>query len=55
MLALKRFDLGDAKANIHRIGVSADNVDLKGFQLLFETWHETLVFEATVSWIAISQ
>jgi H-type lectin domain len=55
MVALKRFDLGDAKANIHRIGVRADNVDLKGFQLHFETWHESLIFEAAVSWIAISQ
>lgn len=55
MVALKRFDLGDFKSNIHRIGVRAENVGLKGFQLYFETWHESQVFEAVVRWIAISK
>jgi hypothetical protein len=54
-VALKRFDLGDRKANIHRVGVRIDNVGLKGFDLYFETWHESLVFDAVVSWVAISQ
>jgi len=55
MVALKRFDLGDFKSNIHRIGTRAENVSLKGFQLYFETWYESLVFDAAVSWIAIGK
>jgi hypothetical protein len=40
MVALKRFDLGDAKASIHRIGVRAENPTTKGFDLYLETWYE---------------
>jgi len=52
MVALKRFDLGDFKSNIHRIGVRAENPTTKGFDLYFETWYESLVFDAVVSWVA---
>jgi hypothetical protein len=55
MVALKRIDLGDFKSNIHRVGVKAENVTSQGFQLYFETWYESLVFETVVSWIAVSQ
>jgi hypothetical protein len=55
IVALKRFDLGDRKSNIHRIGVRAENVGVKGFDLYFETWHESLVYEAVVSWIAVTR
>ena len=54
MVALKRFDLGDFRSNIHRIGVGAENISAKGFQLYFETWHESLIYQAVVSWIAVS-
>ena len=55
MVALKRVDLGDYLHNIHRIGVRAENVHVKGFDLYFETWLESLVFEATASWIAYTE
>jgi hypothetical protein len=54
MVALKRFDLGDFSSNIHRIGVGVENVSTKGFQLYFETWHQSLIYEAVVAWIAVS-
>ena len=46
MVALNRFDLNDLRASIHRIGVRADNVGLKGFQLYFETWNESVVYKS---------
>jgi len=55
MVALKRIDLGDFKSNIHRIGVRAENISQTGVQVYFETWNESLVFEAVVSWIAVCQ
>jgi hypothetical protein len=55
MVALKRVDLGDYKSNIHRIGVRAESVGVKGFELNFETWFESLVYEVVVSWIAYTE
>jgi len=55
MVALKRVDLGDYLSNIHRIGVRSESVTIKGFELYFETWFESLVFEAVVSWIAYTE
>jgi hypothetical protein len=55
MVALKRVDLGDYKSNIHRIGVRAEGIGVKGFDLNIETWFESLVFEVVVSWIAYTE
>ena len=55
MVALKRIDLGDYKSNIHRIGVRAESVTVKGFDLYFETWFESLVFEVIASWVAFTE
>jgi hypothetical protein len=57
MVAVKRFDLEDFKpgSNIHRLSVGFENPGIKGFQLYFETWHESLVHKAVVSWIAVSR
>lgn len=55
MVALKRVDLGDYKSNIHRIAVRAESVGVRGFELFFETWFESLVFDVVVSWIAFAE
>jgi hypothetical protein len=55
MVALKRVDLGDYNVNIHRVGVRAESVTIKGFDLYFETWNESLVFEVVASWIAYTE
>ena len=53
MVARKRRDLGDYK--VHRLGVRMESVTLKGFELYFETWNESLVFEVVASSIAYTQ
>jgi hypothetical protein len=55
MVALKRVDLGDYNYNIHRVGVRAEGIGVKGFELNIETWFESLVFELVVSWIAYTE
>jgi TIR domain-containing protein/H-type lectin domain-containing protein len=52
-LGLRELDLGDAKANIHRISVRAENVQAGGFDLYFATWLESQVYGAVASWIAV--
>jgi hypothetical protein len=51
---LTMIDLDDPSgANIHRISVSPTNVTLVGFDLCFETWNKSRVYNATASWVAI--
>ena len=54
-VSLKKFDLGDPKANIHRINITAEKIGCKGFTLCFETWHESQIYSAAASWIAIGE
>ena len=54
-VSLRKFDLGDPKANIHRINVTAEKIGTKGFTLYFETWHESQIYSAAASWIAIGE
>jgi hypothetical protein len=54
VVGLREFDLGDPKAGIHRLSVRAENVRPGGFDLYFATWHESQVYGAVASWVAVS-
>jgi len=55
--ALQKVDLGRDKsnANIHRIWVRAENPRPDGFDLYFETWEDSFVYDASASWVAVAQ
>jgi hypothetical protein len=55
IVSLHKLDLGDVAANIHRIAVRAENVDLQGFDLYFETWEDSQIYDAGASWIAVGE
>jgi hypothetical protein len=52
-VSLQKIDLQDIAANIHRIAVRAENIRLEGFDLYFETWADSIVYNAGASWIAV--
>jgi hypothetical protein len=52
-VSLSEIDLGDLKANIHRISVRAENVGAGGFDPYFATWLESQIYRAVASWIAV--
>jgi hypothetical protein len=56
-VALSKLDIQDPKAHIHRIEVGADERDItpQGFVLHFATDHETVVYDAVASWIAVGK
>ncbi len=54
-VSLQKIDLGDLRANIHRIAVRAENVRLSGFDLYFETWLDSQIYDAIASWTAVGQ
>jgi hypothetical protein len=53
--SLKKIDVGDVRANISRISVRVENVRLDGFDLCFETWHESQIYDAVATWIAVGK
>jgi hypothetical protein len=55
IVSLHKIDLGDVAANIHRIAVRAENIDLQGFDLYFETWEDSQIYDAGASWIAVGE
>jgi len=54
-VALSKLDMGDAKANLHRVEVGAKDITAEGFDLYFRTWSQSLLFNATATWIAVSE
>jgi hypothetical protein len=52
--SLTEIDLGEPNAHTHRITIRANNVGLRGFDLYFETWHNSRIYNATASWVAIA-
>jgi hypothetical protein len=55
IVSLHKIDPGDVAANIHRIAVRAENIDLQGFDLYFETWEDSQIYDAGASWIAVGE
>ncbi|MCI0641514.1 MAG: H-type lectin domain-containing protein [Gemmataceae bacterium] len=55
IVSLQKIDLGDPRANIHRISVRAEDVRRDGFVLVFETWEDSQVYDAVASWIAVGE
>jgi hypothetical protein len=55
VVSLQKIDLGDVAANIHRIAVRAEEVSLQGFNLYFETWEDSQIYDAIASWIAVGE
>ena len=55
VVSLQKIDLQDVMANIHRIAVKAENVRLEGFDLYFETWEDSIIYNAGASWIAVGE
>jgi hypothetical protein len=55
VVSLRKIDLGDARSNIHRISVSAQDVDPSGFDLYFQTWAESQIYDAVACWTAIGE
>ena len=53
VVGLTKFDLHDKSgAHIHRLYVHYDNVRTNGFDLIFETWEDSIVYDAMASWLA---
>ncbi|HEY5705309.1 MAG TPA: H-type lectin domain-containing protein [Terrimicrobiaceae bacterium] len=53
--SLQKIDLGDVKANISRISVRAENIRVDGFDLCFETWLDSQIYDAVATWIAVGE
>lgn len=51
VVSLQKIDVHDPKG-IPRISVEARQVEPDGFQLVFRTWRDSVVFNAAASWIA---
>jgi hypothetical protein len=56
-VGLQLIDLGDPKdpAKIHRLRVYARKTTPKGFEMCFETWDDSVVWNAAASWIAVEE
>jgi hypothetical protein len=52
VVSLQKIDLGDT---ICRLLVRAENVRLTGFELCFETWQDSKVYDAIASWVAVGE
>ena len=53
---LQKIDLGDYRRPIiNRLMVRAENIRLAGFDLCFETWADSKVYDAAASWIAVGE
>jgi hypothetical protein len=50
---LTRIDLGDK--GIHRLEVEAEEVTKDGFNLVFKTWLDSVVYTACATWLAIGK
>jgi hypothetical protein len=54
-VSLQKIDAGDVRANISRISVRAADVGFNGFNLYFETWEDSQIYDAVAAWIAIGE
>jgi hypothetical protein len=56
-VSLQLIDLGDPKdsCKINRLKVYARQITPKGFEMCFETWDDSVVWNAAASWIAIGE
>lgn len=55
VVSLRKIDLGDVRANIHRISVEAENISSTSFDLCFRTWAESQVYGAVACWTAVGE
>jgi hypothetical protein len=51
--SLQKIDLGDT--NINRLLVRAENIRLTGFDMCFQTWEDSKVYDAAAAWIALGE
>ena len=52
-VSLKKIDIGDG---INRLEVhTGSKIDTTGFDLYFKTWHDSIVWNAEASWIALGE
>jgi hypothetical protein len=56
IVGLCKIDSGDyRRPSINRLLVRVENEKLDGFDLVFETWADSMVWDAAACWIAVSQ
>jgi len=53
--SLRKVDVGDVKSNINRISVDAENIRGDGFDLFFETWEDSVIYDAVAAWTAVGE
>jgi H-type lectin domain len=55
-VSLRMIDAGDGREpKINRVLVSAANVKLEGFEVYFETWEDSKLYDAAAAWIAVGE
>jgi hypothetical protein len=56
-LALSKIDVGGDTAGKHidRLRLRTEEEHTDGFRLVFETWHDSIVYNAAATWIAIGE
>ena len=55
-LALNRVDMGGSVGgHIDRLRLRKEEEHTDGFRLVFETWNESIVYDAGASWIAVGE
>jgi len=55
-VSLQLIDVGDGLTpNINRVFVGSANINLKGFDVYFETWEDSKLWNAAASWIAVGE
>lgn len=56
IVSLQKLDVQDGTAaHIHRLWVFATNVTPDGFDLVFQTWAESIVYDAIAVWTAVGE
>jgi hypothetical protein len=56
VVSLQKIDIGDfERPMINRLLVRPEKVRLDGFDLCFETWEDSKVYDAAASWIAFGE
>ncbi len=56
IVSLQKIDLGDTSGpKINRLLVRAENIRLSGFDMCFQTWADSKVYDAAAAWIAVGE
>jgi hypothetical protein len=56
-LALSKIDVGGSAGAgpIDRLRLRTEDEHTDSFKLVFETWHDSIVYDAAASWIAVGE